>query len=126
MSDTVLVVDPDVSARTAMLELLTAAGYTASAADAFESAIAVLKSARPGLLITAVRLGLFNGLDLVVRGRASEPKVAALVVDDVKDTLVERESRKAGALAYLVKPVDSAELLERVAAALTGPRIHGA
>lgn len=118
MADTVLVVEPDTAARNAMVDLLSTAGYETTAADAFEPAVQVLKGTRPKVLITVVRLGLFNGLDLVIRARARNPRTAALVVDDARDPFLERESRKVGATAYLVKPVDFGELLERVAEAL--------
>lgn len=118
MADTVLIVEPDMAARNAMVDVLSTAGYETTAADAFEPAVQVLKATRPNVLITVVRLGLFNGLHLVVRARAGNPRLAALVVDNARDPFLERESRKVGAIAYLVKPIDFGELLERVAEAL--------
>ena len=120
MSETVLIVDPDAGFQRGLVDLLTSAGYHPVVADGFEPAVQLLKSARPDLLITVVRLGPFNGLHLVVRGRASNPRMAALVVDDSRDSVLEQESRKVGATAYLAKPVDRDGLLRRVAEALAG------
>lgn len=118
MTETLLIVDPDAASRRAMVESLKGARYRTIAADGFASAVQLLESARPDLLITVVRLGMFNGLHLVVRGRAGNPRMAALVVDDSRDSVLERESKNVGATAYLAKPVDSDELLRRVAEAL--------
>lgn len=118
MAETVLIVDPDGASQRAMVKLLKAAQYRTVVADGFAPAVQRLESARPDLLITVVRLGLFNGLHLVARGRAGNPQMAALVVDDSRDPVLEQESMKVGATAYLARPVDSDELLRRVAEAL--------
>jgi DNA-binding response OmpR family regulator len=118
MTETLLIVDPDAASQRAMVEFLKAGRYRTIAADGFAPAVQLLESARPDLLITVVRLGLFNGLQLVVRGRASNPRMAAFVVDDSRDPALERESKNIGATAYLAKPVDSDDLLQRIAEAL--------
>lgn len=63
-------------------------------------------------------MGLYNGLHLVVRGRAHDPRMAALVIDDAPDPVLEKESHQVGATAYLARPLDADELLKRVADAL--------
>jgi DNA-binding response OmpR family regulator len=120
MTETLLIVDPDSGSQRAMVEFLKAGRYRTMAADGFAAAVQLLESARPDLLITVVRLGPFNGLQLVVRGRASNPRMAAFVVDDARDPALEHESKNLGATAYLAKPVDSNDLLRRVAEALAG------
>lgn len=118
MNETLLIVEPDAASQRALVEFLRPGRYRTIAADGFAPAVQLLESERPDLLITVVRLGLFNGLHLVVLGRAKNPRMAALVVDDRRDAVLEREARNAGATAYLAKPVDSHELLRRVAEAL--------
>ena len=120
MVEVVLIVDPDIDSQRAMVTLLGTGRYQTAVADGFAPAVQLLESARPNLLITVVRLGQFNGLHLVVRGRAGNPRMAALVIDDSRDPVLAHESKKVGATAYLVRPVDSAELLRRVAGALAG------
>jgi two-component system chemotaxis response regulator CheY len=120
MAEVVLIVDPDIDSRQAMVTLLGTGLYQTVAADGFAPAARLLESTRPNLLITVVRLGQFNGLHLVVRGRAGNSRMAALVIDDSRDPVLAHESKKLGATAYLVRPVDSEELLRRVAGALAG------
>src|SRR4030088_3371035 len=101
MAETLLIVDPDAASRRAMVESLKPGCYRTIAADGFAPAMQLLESGRPDLLITVVRLGLFNGLHLIVRGRASYPRMAALVIDDSRDSVRERESKDVGATGYL-------------------------
>jgi DNA-binding response OmpR family regulator len=120
MAETVLIVDPDIDSQRAMVTLLGTARYETAVADGFAAAVLLLESTRPNLLITVVRLGLFNGLHLVVRGRAGNPRMAALVIDDSRSPTLSHEAKNVGATAYLVRPVDSEEFLRRVAEALAG------
>ena len=79
MAQRILVVNADSAAQQALAELLTLAGYHTIAVSTFEEAKYVLNEARPDLLVAQVRLGAFNGLHLVLRGRAESPEMAAIV-----------------------------------------------
>ena len=120
MTETLLIVEPDFPSSCAMVESLTPGRYRTLTAPEFGIAMQLLHSERPQLLITVVRLGQFNGLHLVVLGRANDPRLAAIVIDDRKDSVLEREAKHAGATAYLTKPVSAPDLLRRVAEALAG------
>jgi DNA-binding response OmpR family regulator len=118
MTETLLIVDPDTGSQRATSEALKAGRYRTLTAGGFGRAIQLLESSRPDLLITVVRLGQFNGVHLVVLGRSRDPRMAALVLDERRDPVLEREALNAGATAYLCKPVGPADLLRRVAEAL--------
>jgi DNA-binding response OmpR family regulator len=118
MTETLLIVDPDAASQRAMVDALKAGRYRTLTAGGFRRGIQLLETSRPDLLITVVRLGQFNGVHLVVLGRSKDPRMAALVVDDRRDTVLEREAMQAGATAYLTKPLSPADLLRRVAEAL--------
>ncbi len=118
MRETVLIVDPDTESQRAMRDALKAGRYRTIAAAEFQGATALLESVQPALLITAIRLGEFNGLHLVVLGRHGDPRLAALVVDDRRDAGLEYVALSVGATGYLVRPIAAAELLKRVAEAL--------
>jgi len=62
------------------------------------------------VLITDVRLGHFNGLQLVVM---RPPSTAAVVVSGYWDRTLDEEARRNGAL-YLLKPVAPEKLLDAV------------
>jgi two-component system chemotaxis response regulator CheY len=118
MADVVLTVDPDIASWTEMLDILRGAGYQTITADDFRLAVYLLASAKPDLLITVVRLGAYNGLHLIIRGRAANPRMAAFVVDDSRDPILESESKQLGATGYLIKPVKFDELLKLITEAL--------
>jgi len=118
MTETLLIVDPDAASQRVMVDALKAGRYRTLTAGGFRRAIQLLETSRPDLLITVVRLGQFNGVHLVVLGRSKDPRMAALVVDDRRDAVLEREAMHAGATAYLAKPVGPGDLLKRVAEAL--------
>ena len=116
MPYSILVVDqrPLVLAR--LVEPLREAGYDAIAASTFEAAQQHLAVSPPNLLIAPVRLGLFNGLHLVLRGRFDHPEMAAIVTAPAKDPLLEAEASTYGA-ACVVAPQTFTELLALVSSA---------
>ncbi len=111
---TVLVVDGTPSTRAATVGVLSRAGYVCTSSGSFLDAEARLAERSPHLLITAVRLGAFNGLHLVLQRFLRDPSRRAIVTDVVHDAVLEREARRAGAV-YVVMPVSSEDLLGLVA-----------
>ena len=107
---TLLIVDDDRATREGLARLLTDAGYRILTADSFERAVETLKSATPDLLIVDVRLGDFNGLQLIATAPAP---VRAIVVTGFADPVLERDARQLGA-GYLVKPVTRESLLTTI------------
>ena len=111
---TVLVVDSDLLALALTAGVLRQAGYACTSAASFADARASLADTSPDLLITVVRLGAFNGLQLVLRRFLRDPSRRAIVTDIVHDPLLEREARRAGAV-YTVTPISPRDLLGLVA-----------
>jgi DNA-binding response OmpR family regulator len=109
----VLVVDqqPHVLAR--LVEPLREAGYDVIGATTFEAAKQRLSDRPPNLLIAASRLGLFNGLHLVLRARFDHPEMAVILTAPVKDPLLEAEACSYGA-SCVVSPETATELLALV------------
>src|SRR3984893_19536254 len=116
MSSTILVVSPG-AGLAPTLQFLTCAGYEATGAETFEDATRLLATITPDLLIADERLGSFNGLHLVLRGRAEHPDMRAIVTTSVKDACFEREALRLNA-QYFVKPLDPAGWLVPVSRAL--------
>jgi len=106
----ILLVDDDAATRAGLLELLTAAGYDARAAATFEEGMRALRVDAPDLLIADVRLGAFNGLQLLV---SSPRTVPAIVITGFADPVLESDARQHGA-DYVLKPVTPSVLLDMV------------
>jgi DNA-binding response OmpR family regulator len=118
MPSKVLIVDDDKTTREGLAELLEESGYEAFAVGTFEEATRFLRSTPPDLLIADVRLGPFNGLQLVI----SSPKpIPAIIITGFADPVLEADARRRGA-DYVLKPVSPARLLELVAQKLSASR----
>ena len=113
MAYSILVVDEHPVSVARIVHPLAKAGYHVTGATTFEDAKELLTADPPNLLLTASRLGRFNGLHLVVRGRLDHPGMAAIVTADHKDPVLEAEAETFGA-SCVVAPETSAELLSVV------------
>jgi DNA-binding response OmpR family regulator len=114
-----LVVDTDREALSATEQILEPAGYLVVCASTFEEAKRRLEFAPPDLLVTAARLGAFNGLHLALRARTDWPTMAVVVVDDHGDAVLEAEAKKIAAM-YVAKPFDGSDLVNLVKKLLEG------
>ena len=121
----ILIVDDDPDVRQGMHVRLKANHYdTFFAADALSSMSEARKN-EPDLVI--LDLGLPAGDGFVVMGRfKSIPALAVIpvIVVSARDVLANKErALKAGAKAFLQKPVDNAELLKVIRRALGEPAL---
>jgi DNA-binding response OmpR family regulator len=107
MPSKVLIVDDDTATRQGLAELLTEAGYNANAVGTFEEALRIIRSSPPDLLIADVRLGPFNGLQLII---SSPRPIPAIIITGFADPVLESDARRRGA-EYVLKPVAPATLL---------------
>jgi DNA-binding NtrC family response regulator len=106
-----LIVDDDIGLLDAMKRSLRESVQTVVACDTFERARQTLKDQSFDALITDVRLGAFNGLQLAVMARDMYPKMRLIVFSGFDDPVLRADAEQIGA-TYLVKPVVSGELLK--------------
>jgi DNA-binding response OmpR family regulator len=107
---TILIVDDHRVTRLGLAEMLAEAGYSVVTAATFQEARQILRESPPDVLIADVRLGSFNGLQLVISGPNIVP---AIVITGYADPVLEAEARRGGA-DYLVKPFDPDTLLTMI------------
>jgi DNA-binding response OmpR family regulator len=110
MRSRILIVDDNEMYLAGIKELLDGAGYDTFVASTFEDGKVELRDRDPHLLILDVRLGAFNGLQLISTGRVGIP---AIVVTGFDDPVLRADAGDFGA-SYLVKPVPPAALLELI------------
>lgn len=103
----VLIVDDDEVYLDGMKELLEEAGFEVFLASSFEDGRLKLRDYAPDLLIIDVRLGAFNGLQLISTGKV---RIPAIVVTGFDDTVLRADADGFGA-SYVVKPIKPAALL---------------
>jgi len=122
MHNRILVVDDDESMRGFLSTLLQQAGYDVVTTDGLEAGVSALEETSPDLLIADVRLGGFNGLQLIAMSPHSMPAIA---MTGFPDPVLEAQAREFGAI-FLLKPFTSAELLTLVAERLRDRRANEA
>jgi DNA-binding response OmpR family regulator len=114
-----LIVDDDVPLLQALSRFLGDNGYKVFASSSFEDAKQEIAVLQPDIVITDVRLGAFNGLQLALLARAVKPDVRLVVFSGFDDPVLKEEARRVGA-TYLVKPVSGHALLKELEASASG------
>jgi DNA-binding NtrC family response regulator len=110
-SRSVVVVDDTQSTLRALECWLVEAGYDVVSSARFEDARAYLTSHTPDILLTDVRLGAFNGLQLALFVKGEHPNVLAIVFYDYDDPVLAVEAARCGA-QFVRRPETSAGLLK--------------
>jgi RNA polymerase sigma factor (sigma-70 family) len=117
-----LVVDDDESVRRALRRLLTAFGYVVETFASASELLAREPLAGPGCLILDVQLPGLSGLDLHALLRSAGMEKATVFVTGHGDVPTSVRAMKGGAVDFLTKPVNDAELLEAIERALARDR----
>jgi two-component system response regulator YesN len=106
-----LIVDDDVGVLEAMQKSLRDSVRSVVACETFERARQMLKDQPFDALITDVRLGAFNGLQLAVMAHDMYPEMRLVVFSGFDDPVLRADAEQIGA-TYLVKPVGGRDLLK--------------
>jgi DNA-binding NtrC family response regulator len=109
----VLVVDDDASMLRLITTWVAGAGHRVVSFSQFGEAKSYLATAKPDVIVADVRLGAFNGLQLVIQAKLERPEITAIVLTGFYDPVLSGEVSKLGA-SYLVKPIRSEQLLEKL------------
>jgi len=107
----VVIVDDDVSCLVAVEQILRHWGHETRTFRAFADARAYLAQAQPAAVIVDVRLGNYNGLQLIHFSQPNSPDTQWLVVSGFDDPVLRQEATKLGA-HFLTKPLDLQKLRE--------------
>jgi two-component system response regulator GlrR len=117
-SHDVLLVDDDPDLLKLISLRLGAAGHRVRTADSGESALAALAVARPGVVVTDLRMPGIDGLQLFEAIHREHPALPVIILT-AHGTIPDAVSAtQRGVFGFLTKPFDSQELLQKVAAAL--------
>jgi len=121
---TVLVVDDDAAIRKTLAILLNKAGCEVLDADSLTAANRLLTERPVDLVITDLRLGDDNGIDLIRLTKQSYPDTEAILLTGYGTIESSVEAMQAGAFDYVTKPFTNNELLMRVNKALERHRLR--
>jgi twitching motility two-component system response regulator PilH len=115
---TVLIVDDSPTERYYLTDILVRNGFAVTTADNGEEALQKIKQNKPELILMDVVMPGANGFQ-VTRSIARDPALqdVPIIICSSKSQETDRIwGMRQGARAYLVKPVDPAELLAKIAA----------
>ncbi|MBF8739820.1 MULTISPECIES: response regulator [Pseudomonas] len=118
----VLVVDDDAATREALCLYLKAKGFACLTADGAQAALEQLgRNPGIGVMITDLRMGPEDGLELIRQVRESERAALSIIVvsgdTDVKEAV---DVMHLGVVDFLLKPVDLGKLVALVRKELGG------
>jgi DNA-binding NtrC family response regulator len=106
-----LVVDMDPKFVREMGGAIRALGGESLEATTFEAARQLWIAEKPPILIADIRLGPFNGLQLLLRAKADRPDVVAAMTSSVADSVLAADTQRFGGM-FFVKPVDLGHMLK--------------
>lgn len=123
---TILLVDDDRLVLSTLSRGVAAAGYRVSTAESVDDAEAILAGGeRPDLVILDVGMPGRSGLELAERLHSFD-HIPFMLLTAYSDQEIVDQATACGALGYLVKPVDTLQLLPAIKAALArAGEIHG-
>ena len=106
----ILVVDDEANARTALAELLRDEGYRVeTAADGFK-ALGKMEELAPDLVLTDLKMPGMGGVELLEKVRAADEDAVVIVMTAFGAVESAVEAMKKGATDYLTKPLNTTEL----------------
>jgi two-component system, response regulator PdtaR len=118
---TILVVDDDRLVLATLAHGLTQAGYDVIDADNGDDAILLAREHRPDLALLDIRMQGKSGFDVAAYLR-EYCQIPFMFLSAFSDEATVAQVKALGAVAYLVKPLDIAQILPSVATAMANVR----
>jgi DNA-binding NtrC family response regulator len=114
----VLIVDDEEAICEALVDLLDRNGITADSAGSRSSALEKLRSAEFEVVLLDLRMPEVQGLSLLREIRDSAPRLPVIVITAFATVETAVEAMKQGAVDFITKPIDQAQLLRALEPAL--------
>jgi two-component system response regulator FixJ len=117
-SPVVQVIDDDPAMRDSLDFLLGSAGFSVELFDSAEAFLAAPAPPSGGCILTDIRMGGLDGLELLSHLRKSGRDIPVIVMTGHGDVPLAVRAMKLGATDFVEKPFDGEALIEAVQAAL--------
>jgi DNA-binding NtrC family response regulator len=116
-------IEDDSSIAASLKKELHTEGYDVAIATRGDDGLAAAINDSCDLVITDLKMPGLSGLQLVEKLHAAKPKLPIIMITAFGTTETAIEATKLGAYDYLLKPFDTAELLQLVASAVATGRM---
>ncbi len=110
----ILIIDDEAQLRRSLFLILQHWNFRVSCAENAFEGIKMLDESCYDLLFLDVKLPDGNGLNLLPEIRQKHPALPVIILTAHGEQGAASEALSMGALAYLIKPIDPEEILERV------------
>ena len=110
----ILFVDDEAAMRQAVTQWLELGGFDVAAHSRAETAIQVLTTDFPGVLVTDLKMEGFDGLELLRRAQQIDPELPVIVITGHGDVQTAVEAMRLGAYDFVEKPFTPQRFLETV------------
>lgn len=114
MNERILVVDDEESLRLSLKFKLKSAGFDVDVAVDGEDALEKLKARPADAVLLDINMPRMSGIETLTLIRQQYPQTEAIMLTGFADFSTAIECLKIGAKDYLVKPVDTTELVTRL------------
>ncbi len=118
----ILIVDDEPRIGEFLDEFLTEQGYEVFFADNGVDALALVKHARPHIVLLDVKMSGMNGLEVLQRIKEVDTTTGVIMVTALQEEETGRQALRLGAVDFITKPIDfeylETSLLVKVSAML--------
>jgi len=118
VEQTVFIVDDDVAVRDSLALLLGLKGYRTAIFSSAEDFLAAYRKDWRGCLVLDIKMSGMTGLDLQAQLASQGIELPIVIITGHGDAASARSALKSGAVDFLEKPLDEAQLIAAVASAL--------
>jgi CheY-like chemotaxis protein len=110
----ILIVDDEPALREILATVLADEGYAVQMAADGRSALDLITTAPPDLVITDISMPRLDGWGLLTQIRQDDPTLPVLLISAIRPTLTGRLAPATDHTAFLAKPFDLEDLLDFV------------
>ena len=122
----ILIIDDESEVREVLRLHLESANYNVIEATDGEEGVNMMKSGsnllQVGMIICDIRIPKVNGIEAIDFLKKNAPSIPIIVVTGYPDSDLAVSLLKKGVKDYMVKPIEKAKLLEKVAEVLAAPQ----
>ncbi|RLC21612.1 MAG: sigma-54-dependent Fis family transcriptional regulator [Deltaproteobacteria bacterium] len=111
MSETILLIDDDQSLRRVTEYNLAAKGFDVITAASGVQGLEVFKNYSPDLVVTDVKLGDMNGLDILEKIKKDAPEIPVIIMTAFGSIEMAVQAMHKGAFNFITKPFDRDTLI---------------
>jgi two-component system, NtrC family, response regulator len=111
MPEVILLIDDDQSLRRVTQYNLTAKGFNVITADSGLQGLEYFKTYSPDLVVTDVKLGDMNGLDILAKIKKEAPGIPVIVMTAFGSIEMAVQAMNKGAFNFIAKPFDRDTLI---------------